>query len=103
MSLGKPSRDARVLWGASPIHRTIGELLTASDVCHLHEDRAAAERCGVLLGGEPDIVGLEECRPRVYRAVWSLSAAASGHLVPRRSGSEASGTLTRRVGTLRTC
>ena len=49
MSLGKPSRgDGRVLWGASPDHRTIGELLTASDVCHL------PERCGVLLGGEPD-------------------------------------------------
>ena len=32
----------------------IGELLTAGDVCHLHEDRAAADRCGVLLGGEPD-------------------------------------------------
>ena len=52
MSLGKPPRGGRVLWGAPSIHRTIGELLTAGDVCHLHEDRAAAERRGVLLGGE---------------------------------------------------
>ena len=31
--------------------RGLGELLTRGDVCHVHADRAAAERCGVLLGG----------------------------------------------------
>ena len=29
-------------WGISPIRRRRGELLTRSDVCHLHADRAAA-------------------------------------------------------------
>ena len=28
-----------------------GALVTAGDVCHLHPARAAAERCGALMGG----------------------------------------------------
>ena len=38
-------------WGCRPALRRPGELLTRGDVCHVHADRAAAERCGVLLGG----------------------------------------------------
>ena len=36
-------------WGCCASPRWPGELLTRGDVCHA--DRAAAERCGVLLGG----------------------------------------------------
>ena len=38
-------------WGCCLATRGLGELLTRGDVCHVHADRAAAERCGVLLGG----------------------------------------------------
>ena len=51
-------------------------------MCHVHADRAATERCGVLLGGAPELVRLDEVRPAVYRVAWSLSSAASGR--PRR-------------------
>ena len=44
------------------------------DVCHVHADRAAAEQCGVLLGGAPELVRLDEVRPAVYRVAWSLSS-----------------------------
>ena len=47
---------------------------------HVHAGRAAAERCGVLLGGAPELVRLDEVRPAVYRVAWSLSSAASGRL-----------------------
>ena len=36
-------------WGCCPAPRRPGELLTRGDVCHVHADRAAAARCGVLL------------------------------------------------------
>ena len=38
-------------WGCCPAPRRPGELLTRGDVCQVHTDRAAAERCGVLPGG----------------------------------------------------
>ena len=38
------------------LRRAPGELLARGDVCHVHADRAAAERCGVLLGGAPELV-----------------------------------------------
>ena len=43
-------------------------------------DRAAAERCGALMGGDPDLVRLEKHRARVYRVLWSLSDVAGGEL-----------------------
>jgi len=46
----------------------------------VHADRAAAEQCGVLLRGAPELVRLDEIRPAVYRVAWSLSSAASGRL-----------------------
>ena len=72
-------------WGCCPALRRPGEPLTRGDVCHLHADRAAAERCGVLLGGvllgdAPELVRLDEVRAAVYRVAWSLSSAASGRL-----------------------
>ena len=52
-------------WGCCPAPRHPGELLTRSDVCHVHADRAAAERCGVLLGGaRPSWSGLTRSGPR---------------------------------------
>ena len=51
-------------WGCRPALRRPGELLTRGDVCHVHADRAAAERCGVLLGGAPELVRLDEVRTR---------------------------------------
>ena len=67
-------------WGCCPAPQRPGELLTRGDVCHVHAGRAAAERCGVLLGGAPELVRLDEVRPAVYRVAWSLSSAASGRL-----------------------
>ena len=51
-------------WGSCPAARHPGELLTRSDVCHVHADRAAAERCGVLLGGAPELVRLDKVPAR---------------------------------------
>ena len=31
-----------------------GDRLTRRDMCHVHPERGAAERCGVLLGGAPE-------------------------------------------------
>ena len=71
-------------WAVSSTRRRPGELLTRGDVCHLYADRAAAERCGVRLGGAPELIRLDEIRPAVYRVTWSLSDAASGRLRARR-------------------
>ena len=68
------------IWATSPTTRRPGELLTRSDVCHLHENRREAELCGALLGGAPDLVRLDEIRPRVFVVAWSLSATADGRL-----------------------
>ena len=73
-----------VTWGISTTECRLGDLLTRGDVCHLHAERGDAERCGVLLGGTPELVRLDEVRPAVYRVVWSLSTAASGRLRPAR-------------------
>ena len=67
-------------WGVSPVRRRPGELVTRGDVCHLHADRASAERCGALIGGVPDLVRLEKHTERVYRVTWSLSDASGGQL-----------------------
>ena len=48
------------------------ELLTRGDVCHVHANRVAAERCGVLLGGALQLVRRDEVRPAVYHVAWSL-------------------------------
>ena len=72
-----------ITWGVSTAPRKPGDLLTRGDVCHLHMDRAAAERCGLALGGAPELVGLAEVRPAVYRVAWSLSHMASGRLAAR--------------------
>ena len=71
-------------WAISTTECRLGELLTHGYGCHLHADRGDAERCGVLLGGTPELVRLNEVRPAVYRVVWSLSTAASGRLRPAR-------------------
>ena len=68
------------IWAVSPERRRPGDLLTRADVCHLHEDRESAERCGAMLGGVPDLVRLENRSERVYRVVWSLSDASGGEL-----------------------
>ena len=67
-------------WAISRNPLRPGALVTAGDVCHLHPDRAAAERCGALMGGAPDLVGLEKHTARVYRVLWSLSDVAGGKL-----------------------
>ena len=67
-------------WAISRNPLRPGALVTAGDVCHLHPDRAAAERCGALMGGDPDLVRLENHTARVYRVLWSLSDVAGGEL-----------------------
>ena len=62
--------------------RRPGELVTRGDVCHLHRDRDAAERCGAGLDGTPDLIRVAAINRlgRVYRVVWSLSDTAGGTL-----------------------
>ena len=67
-------------WAISPVRRRPSELLTRGDVCHLHADRAGAERCGTEHGGAPELVKMERHSERVYRVVWSLSGASGGEL-----------------------
>ena len=67
-------------WAVSPARRRPGDQLTRSDVCHVHADRAAAERCGAALGGTPDLVQMERYSERVYKVAWSLSDVAGGEL-----------------------
>ena len=69
-----------VTWAISRKPLRPGALVTAGDVCHLHPERAAAERCGALMGGDPDLVRLEKHTARVYRVLWSLSDVAGGEL-----------------------
>ena len=69
-----------VTWAISRNPLRPGALVTAGDVCHLHPDRAAVERCGALMGGAPDLVRLENHTARVYRVLWSLSDVAGGEL-----------------------
>ena len=61
-------------WGCCPRRGRPGELLTRGDVCHVHADRAAAERCGVLLG------------PRSTAWRGRCTSAASGRLRRRPPG-----------------
>ena len=75
------ARGVRIVtWAISRNPLRPGALVTAGDVCHLHPDRAAAERCGALMGGAPDLVRLENHTARVYRVLWSLSDVAGGEL-----------------------
>ena len=67
-------------WAISPELCRPGDLLTRADVCHLHESRDEAERCGAEHDGCPELVRLERQSERVYRVVWSLSDTASGKL-----------------------
>ena len=67
-------------WGVSTARRRPGDLLTRGDVCHVHADRVAAERCGAALGGAPDLVRLERYSARVYKVQWSLSDTSGGEL-----------------------
>ena len=86
-------------WAISRKPLRPGALVTAGDVCHLHPDRASAERCGALMGGDPDLVRLEKHTARVYRVLWSLSDVAGGELrkpVPPRARPPA-----KRSGTVR--
>ena len=69
-----------VSWAISRNPLRPGALVTAGDVCHLHSNRAAAERSGALMGGNPDLVRLEKHTARVYRVLWSLSDVAGGEL-----------------------
>ena len=77
-------------WGCCPAPRDPGELLTRADLCHVHADRAAAKPCGVLLGGTPELVRLDEVRRAVYCVAWSLSSATSGRLCRRPPGRRSS-------------
>ena len=89
--------DLPDVWAVSATPRRPGELVTRGDVCHLHRDRDAAERCGAGFDGTPDLIrGAAINRlGRVYRVVWSLSdtaggtlraAPAPGHPQPDRAG-----------------
>ena len=76
-------------WTVSTDRRRPGDMLTRGDVCHLHANRDAAERCGAVLGGAPDLVRLEQHSPRVFRVLWSLSDASGGELRPRPAAAPA--------------
>ena len=76
-----------VTWAISTTESRLGELLTRSDVCHLHAERGDAERCGVLLDRTPELVRLDEVRQAV--------TASSGRCQLRRAdGSGKTASLT---------
>ena len=75
-------------------------LLTRGDVCHVHADRAAAKRCGVLLGGAPELVRHDEDRSAVYRVAWSLSSAVEGRGLRHRGDPAGAGPLCRAADAL---
>ena len=57
--------------GCCPARRHPGRAAYPAATCATcMRNRAAAERCGVLLGGAPELVRLDEVRPAVYRVVW---------------------------------
>ena len=74
--------DLPHVWAVSATARGPGELVTRGDVCHLHRDRDAAERCGAGFDGTPDLIRVAAINRlgRVYRVVWSLSDTAGGTL-----------------------
>ena len=59
-----------------------GSRVTRFDLCHLHVERGAAEACGSVRPGVPELVAVERDTnlPRVFRVLWSLSHAAGGRL-----------------------
>ena len=77
--MGRIDPDVRP-WAVSTERRRPGDHVTRADVCHLHADRAAAERCGAALGGAPELIRLAPVTSRVWRVEWSLSATAGGTL-----------------------
>ena len=87
-------------WAISRKPLRPGALVTAGDVCHMHPDRAAAERCGALMGGDPDLLRLEKHTARVYRVLWSLSDVAGGEL--RKPVRPAAPPPAQRTGVVRT-
>ena len=74
--------DLPDVWAVSATPRRPGELVTRGDVCHLHRNRDAAERCGAGFDGTPDLIRVAAINRlgRVYRVVWSLSDTAGGTL-----------------------
>lgn len=77
-------------WAVSPELRRPGDLLTRGDVCHLHEDRGEAERCGALLGGVPELVRLSgtrsACTGWCGRCRTRPAERCGGLLLQRRQG-----------------
>ena len=63
-----------------------GAWVGGSELCHLHPTRGAAEACGVLRPGAPELVAVraEADRQRIYRVVYSLSHTAAGRLAGAR-------------------
>ena len=59
-----------------------GAWVGESELCHLHDTRAAAIQCGISRPGVPELVAVksEAGRQRIYRVVWSLSHTATGRL-----------------------
>jgi len=90
-----------VTWAISRKPLRPGALVTAGDVCHLHPDRASTERCGALMGGDPDLVRLEKHTARVYRVLWSLSDMAGGKLRKSVPTAAAAPPPAQRPGTVR--
>ena len=68
------------IWAVSPTRRKLGDLLTLSDICHIHTERDAAEDCGAQLRGSPDLLKMAQIKPHVFEVTWSLSTAADGRL-----------------------
>ena len=91
-------------WAISRKPLRPGALVTAGDVCHLHPDRASAERCGALMGGDPDLVRLEKHTARVYRVLgpfrtWPGASYATETGAPRGTATtEATGYRSRLGG-----
>ena len=71
-------------WAISRKPTRPGAWLGTSDLCHLHPTRVAAERCGIVRPGAPELVAVkvDAYRPRLFRVAYSLSHTAAGRLRP---------------------
>ena len=68
------------------LERTLRTTNIIQNLMALYDSRGEAEQYGTEYGGAPELVKLERRSERVYRVVWSLSAAARARL--RRGMSE---------------
>ena len=76
--------DLPDVWAVSATPRRPGALVTRGDVCHLHRDRDAAERCGAGFDGTPDLIRVAAINRPARRRGTAMSWRRSRRCRPPR-------------------